>query len=97
MPYVTEDLWQRLPRRAEDKYESIMVSSFPEKVRDRVGHTTMANMGQIPEQDFPEAEANFDLVVECIKSARSVSSSYNLPTNGKTIEDKITGEQMQGS
>lgn len=32
MPYVTEDLWQRLPRRPEDPCESIMVSSFPEKV-----------------------------------------------------------------
>lgn len=75
MPYVTEDLWQRLPRRAGDQCESIMISSFPEK---------------IPEQDFPEAAADFDLVVNCIKSARSVSSSYNLPTNGKTVEDMIT-------
>ena len=32
MPYVTEDLWQRLPRRPEDTCESIMVSSFPESV-----------------------------------------------------------------
>ena len=32
MPFVTEDLWQRLPRRPEDPCESIMISSFPEKV-----------------------------------------------------------------
>ncbi len=32
MPYVTEDLWQRLPRRAGDKTESIMISTFPEQV-----------------------------------------------------------------
>jgi valyl-tRNA synthetase len=32
MPYVTEDLWQRLPRRPEDTCESIMIASFPEKV-----------------------------------------------------------------
>lgn len=32
MPFVTEDLWQRLPRRPEDKCESIMISPFPEKV-----------------------------------------------------------------
>lgn len=32
MPYVTEDLWQRLPRREGDKCESIMVSAFPEQV-----------------------------------------------------------------
>ena len=33
MPYVTEDLWQRLPRRTGDHCESIMVSDFPEQVR----------------------------------------------------------------
>lgn len=32
MPFVTEDLWQRLPRRPEESCESIMVASFPEKV-----------------------------------------------------------------
>ncbi|WVN85252.1 uncharacterized protein L203_100397 [Cryptococcus depauperatus CBS 7841] len=75
MPYVTEELWQRLPRREGDKTETIMLSSFPEK---------------ISEQDFPKAAADFDLVVECIKSARSVIGLYNLPTNGKTLEDQIT-------
>lgn len=29
MPYVTEELWQRLPRRPEDSTPSIMLSSFP--------------------------------------------------------------------
>ncbi|GFZ46248.1 Valine--tRNA ligase [Saitozyma sp. JCM 24511] len=75
MPYVTEDLWQRLPRRPEDTCESIMLASFPE--------TIFAH-------DFPESLANFDLVMAAIKSARSVSGLYNLPTNGKTLEDKIT-------
>ncbi|WWD15831.1 valine-tRNA ligase [Kwoniella shandongensis] len=75
MPYVTEDLWQRLPRRQGDDCETIMLAPFPEK---------------LAEQEFPEAAAQFDLVVECIKSARSIVGLYNLPTNGKTVEDKIT-------
>lgn len=29
MPFVTEELWQRLPRRPNDSTPSIMVSSFP--------------------------------------------------------------------
>ncbi|KAG5220850.1 tRNA synthetases class I-domain-containing protein [Salix suchowensis] len=29
MPFVTEELWQRLPRRSNDSTPSIMVSSFP--------------------------------------------------------------------
>jgi valyl-tRNA synthetase len=33
MPYVTEELWQRLPRRPTDKTPSIMLAKFPEAVR----------------------------------------------------------------
>lgn len=40
MPYVTEDLWQRLPRRPEDTTESIMIASFPEAVSP-VRHKSM--------------------------------------------------------
>ena len=29
MPFVTEELWQRLPRRPNDATPSIMVSPFP--------------------------------------------------------------------
>ncbi len=29
MPFVTEELWQRLPRRPGDSTPSIMVSRFP--------------------------------------------------------------------
>lgn len=75
MPYVTEDLWQRLPRRAGDETPSIMVAAFPEEV---------------PEYNFPEAEADFDLTNDVIKYARTIVGLYNLPTNGKTPEDKIT-------
>lgn len=32
MPFVTEELWQRLPRRPEDKTISIALASFPQKV-----------------------------------------------------------------
>jgi hypothetical protein len=32
MPFVTEELWQRLPRRPEDSTPSIMVSSYPTNV-----------------------------------------------------------------
>lgn len=32
MPYVTEELWQRLPRRPNDSTPSIMVSAFPVNV-----------------------------------------------------------------
>jgi valyl-tRNA synthetase len=34
MPFVTEELWQRLPRRPNDPTLSIMVSSYPINVRN---------------------------------------------------------------
>lgn len=30
MPFVTEELWQRLPKSSEMSYESIMLSPFPQ-------------------------------------------------------------------
>lgn len=75
MPYVTEDLWQRLPRRAGDETKSIMIASFPEETSDF---------------DFPQAAADFELTNDVIGAARSIVGLYNLPTNGKTPEDKIT-------
>ena len=33
MPFVTEELWQRLPRRPNDPTESIMIAAFPTFVR----------------------------------------------------------------
>lgn len=89
MPYVTEDLWQRLPRRAEDTCETIMLASFPEKVRPYQSVRSSADV-QTAQYDFPEAASDFDLTFEAIRAARSVVGLYNLPTNGKTIEDKIT-------
>lgn len=32
MPFVTEELWQRLPRRPKDKCPSIMMASYPVQV-----------------------------------------------------------------
>lgn len=34
MPFVTEELWQRLPRRPQDSTPSIMLASYPEFVSD---------------------------------------------------------------
>ncbi|KAK4332340.1 Valine--tRNA ligase, mitochondrial [Rhodotorula toruloides] len=63
MPFVTEELWQRLPRRATDQTQSIMLAKFPEASADR---------------DFPEAEKEFDLAFNAVRAIRSMATSYNL-------------------
>ncbi|KAK2459849.1 hypothetical protein APHAL10511_008170 [Amanita phalloides] len=63
MPFVTEELWQRLPRRPNDPTPSIMVSEFPE-------HDTAFVFG--------EADKQFDLVFTALKTGRSLAASYSL-------------------
>lgn len=63
MPYVTEELWQRLPRRPTDQTPSIMLARFPEPHASR---------------DFAAAEKEFDLAFNGVRAVRSMSTSYNL-------------------
>jgi len=65
MPFVTEELWQRLKRRPNDPTPSIMVSSFPTFDKDSV---------------FADAE-EFDLAFSALKTGRSLAASYNLQTD----------------
>ncbi|KAF9458072.1 tRNA synthetases class I-domain-containing protein [Collybia nuda] len=66
MPFVTEELWQRLPRRPEDSTPSIMVSPFP------VFDNALV---------FGNADKQFDLVFSALKTGRSLAASYNLQTD----------------
>lgn len=44
MPFVTEELWQRLPRRPNDSTPSIMVASYPISVSNRVSSLQVADI-----------------------------------------------------
>ncbi|KAG9315147.1 tRNA synthetases class I-domain-containing protein [Chiua virens] len=65
MPFVTEELWQRLPRRSTD-LASIMISRYP---------TFDAGFRSA------EAEDKFDLVFATLRTCRSLAASYNLQSN----------------
>ncbi|KAJ7714328.1 tRNA synthetases class I-domain-containing protein [Mycena olivaceomarginata] len=66
MPFVTEELWQRLPRRPNDSTPSIMLSSFP--VFDKASV-------------FESADQQFNLVFNTLKTGRSLAASYNLQSD----------------
>ncbi|KAH8675652.1 tRNA synthetases class I-domain-containing protein [Xylariales sp. PMI_506] len=68
MPFLTEELWQRLPRRPDDNTPSIMISKYP--VYD-------------PELDNPAAEAAYELVMGCSKGIRSLMAEYALKDEAK--------------
>ncbi|VDB91952.1 unnamed protein product [Peniophora sp. CBMAI 1063] len=63
MPFVTEELWQRLPRRPNDTTPSIMLASYP--VHDDASV-------------FEDADKQFTAVFDGIRASRSLASSYNL-------------------
>ncbi|OCK77520.1 valyl-tRNA synthetase-like protein [Lepidopterella palustris CBS 459.81] len=70
MPYLTEELWQRLPRRPGDKTPSITVAAFPEYVE---------------EFDDPTSEAAYELVLGCSKGIRSLMAEYMIKDDGKAF------------
>ncbi|KAK3059939.1 hypothetical protein LTS18_009700, partial [Coniosporium uncinatum] len=63
MPFVSEELWQRLPRRPNDTTPSICIAKYPE---------------YDPALDDPESEAAYDLVLGIIKSIRGLLTTYDI-------------------
>jgi valyl-tRNA synthetase len=85
MPFVTEELWQRLPRRPNDTTPSIMVSSFPAHVRQNTLCSPVFdfNISCYKNLEFENADAekDFDTAFVTLRAVRSLAASYNLQTN----------------
>jgi len=77
MPFVTEELWQRLPRRPHDACPSIMVAEYP--VHDET-------------LQFSEAEKSFSTVFSVVKATRSLAVQYNLGSNVRVQIQTSPGE-----
>ncbi|KAJ5510931.1 Aminoacyl-tRNA synthetase class 1a anticodon-binding [Penicillium expansum] len=86
MPFVTEHLWQRLPRRAGDETISIMKAKSPE---------------YLAEFDDPAAAEAYELILNTSKAIRSILSQYDIKTQGDIIiqtydatSEKTVSEEM---
>ncbi|RCH89255.1 AP-1 adaptor complex sigma subunit Aps1, partial [Rhizopus stolonifer] len=66
MPFVTEELYQRLSRRAQDTVHTIVKAKFP--VENKA-------------LEFVEAEKEFDIVFEGVKAVRSIATQLSLKKN----------------
>lgn len=92
MPFVTEELWQRLPRRPTDQTKSIMLAKYPVQA-SLLSFSPFARLRanlaslQDPTREFTEAEKDFDLAFNAIRSIRSVATGYNL-------NSKLQGEHL---
>ncbi|KAH7086820.1 valyl-tRNA synthetase-like protein [Paraphoma chrysanthemicola] len=69
MPFLTEELWQRLPRREGDKTPSITIAAFPQ-YRE--------------EFDDLAAENEYELLVDSAKGLRSLTAEYAIKEGAKT-------------
>ncbi|KAF2753134.1 valyl-tRNA synthetase [Pseudovirgaria hyperparasitica] len=67
MPFLTEELWQRLPRRPKDNTSSITIAEYPEY--DASIHD-------------PTSESAYELVLGCSKGLRSLLSDYAVREKG---------------
>ena len=68
MPFVTEELWQRLPRRKCEAAPSIMVADYPV---------------HIPARTDDAVESDMAVAQDIIKSTRSLRAAYNLSPKAK--------------
>merc|ERR1712226_359385 len=66
MPFITEELWQRLPRSTGDK-DSIHISAYPS---EKNFHLELCNHNDIDEK--------FDFAYSAIKAIRSLRADYKL-------------------
>ncbi|KAL2192998.1 tRNA synthetases class I-domain-containing protein [Corynascus similis CBS 632.67] len=94
LPFITEELWQRLPRRPGDKTKSIMLAKYPEWDQ---------------QFENPAAEAAYDIVLGSSKGVRSLMAEYapkekakvfihaHNATSHKTVsEEKSSIESLSG-
>ncbi|KAL3424874.1 Valine-tRNA ligase, mitochondrial [Phlyctema vagabunda] len=70
MPFLTEELWQRLPRRPEDKTPSIVLARYP--VFEAEKHD-------------PASEAAYELVLGVSKGIRSLMGEYSIKDEGNVF------------
>ncbi|KAJ1656257.1 valine--tRNA ligase [Dispira simplex] len=82
MPFITEELFQRLPRRPGCTLESIVTAPFPEF---------------LPEFYDERAEADFDLMFAVARNVRSLMADYNISSQAQaylTADNDVTRELL---
>lgn len=79
MPFLSEELWQRLPRRPNDKTPSIVIAAYP----------------QYDETfDDSASEEAYQLLIDCSQGIRSLKSEFSIATDANiTIQAFDSGAQ----
>lgn len=81
MPYISEELWQRLPGRAKlsnNTLDSVMIAHYP--VVGNIGEYCTISVADLLNKN---AEESMACVMEIVKTTRSMRMTYHLPNNAK--------------
>ncbi|KAI7596781.1 valyl-tRNA synthetase-like protein, partial [Hortaea werneckii] len=70
MPFLTEELWQRLPRRPGDNTKSIVVAAYPQYDQS---------------MDDPKSEHDYEIILGCSKGVRSLIQECSIKEDGKAF------------
>ena len=77
MPFLTEELWQRLPRRPGDSTKTIVLAAYPEC------DATL---------DDPQSERAYELLLGCSKGVRSLLQEYAVKEDGTAYVQTFNDE-----
>ncbi|KAI7779634.1 hypothetical protein LA080_000658 [Diaporthe eres] len=80
MPFLSEELWQRLPRRRGDTTPSIVIARYPEyeeKLQD------------------PRAASQYELLIACSKGIRSLMAEYAIKQGGTAYVSCSTAADLE--
>ncbi|KXS96898.1 hypothetical protein AC578_6221 [Pseudocercospora eumusae] len=77
MPFLTEELWQRLPRRPNDTTPSIVRAAYPQYDQAL---------------DDPKSERDYELVLGCSKGLRSLLSEHGIKEGGNGLVQTLNPE-----
>lgn len=70
MPFVTEEMWQRLPKRSTEKSVTIVKASYP----------------VFKEEFFNEKSLiDYDIILESVKTSRSILAQFGILQQGKVV------------
>lgn len=68
MPFLSEELWQRLPRRRDDSTPSIVIARYPRHEEALVD---------------TEAASQYETLIACSKGIRSLIAEYSIKKDGR--------------
>lgn len=81
MPFLTEELWQRLARRPGDKTETIMRAAYPQ---------------YRPDWDDATSEASYEMILDAAAAARSLAAQHGVK-NAKAAVKLHKGDDKEAA